>query len=211
MLVQWEVEVVRGQAGDFHARGLPADDRPHLWWFEVESPALVLGSAQDPALVDAAMCSERGVEVVRRRSGGGVVLLMPGEVVWFDLIIPRGHERWDEDIARAAWWVGEAACAAIGDPSLEVHRGPVVRRPWSDLVCFAGLGPGEVTRSGRKVLGLSQRRTRDWIRYQCAAYRRWDPAALVGLLHLPAPTAGELAPLVDTAELTLDGLIAALA
>ena len=48
--------------------------------------------------------------------------------------------------------------------------------------------PGE-----RKVVGISQRRTRRWARFQCAAYVRWDPAALVALLAGPRPSLGELA------------------
>ncbi|MEO7428911.1 MAG: hypothetical protein ABIY48_05965, partial [Acidimicrobiales bacterium] len=64
-----------------------------------------------------------------------------------------------------------------------VHDGPLVRARWSDLVCFAGLGPGELTdAAGRKVLGISQRRTRAGARFQCAALGRWDPSRLVSLL-----------------------------
>ena len=67
------------------------------------------------------------------------------------------------------------------------------RSPWSDVVCFAGLGPGEVrNQAGAKVVGMSQRRTREAARFQCAALARWDPKALVDLL------AGDL----DGAELT---------
>ncbi len=69
--------------------------------------------------------------------------------------------------------------------------------PWSSLVCFAGVGPGEVLVGGRKAVGISQRRTKEWARFQCAAYRRWDPAALVGLLAPPRPTEADLAGLVQ--------------
>lgn len=206
----WEAEIVRGSASAFHARVIPDDIRPTVWWFEVDRPALVLGSAQDASRIDHDECARRGVEVVRRNSGGGAVLLVPGEVAWFDVIIPSSHGRWDHDVSRAAWWVGEAVCTALGDAQLTVHRGAMLRTPWSGDVCFAGIGPGEVTSGGRKVLGLSQRRTRAWLRYQCAVYRRWDPASLVALLRPPAPTAGELEPLVRTAAITLDTLLAAL-
>jgi len=208
--VDWDVDVVRGSARAFHARPVPDGVRPSLWWFEVDRPALVLGSTQQLHHIDLAACEREGVEVVRRNSGGGAVLLVPEDVIWFDVIIPRGHARWNEDISRAAWWVGDAVCAAIGDPALEVHRGPMVRTPWSEVVCFAGLGPGEVVRGNRKVLGLSQRRTRSWIRYQCAIYRRWDAARLVGLLQEPLPPLAELQAAVGTATLTLDALVRAL-
>jgi lipoate-protein ligase A len=75
--------------------------------------------------------------------------------------------------------------AALGAEA-KVHPGPMVTSAWSSLVCFAGLGPGEVTVGGRKAVGISQRRTRDAAGFQCAAYSRWDPAALAALLALPA-------------------------
>ena len=64
--------------------------RVEIWVFDVERPALVLGSTQRPDIVDAEACRRAGVEVVRRRSGGGLVLLEPGNVVWFDVVVPRG-------------------------------------------------------------------------------------------------------------------------
>jgi lipoate-protein ligase A len=62
----------------------------------------------------------------------------------------------------------------------------MVRTEWSDLVCFAGLGPGEVTVDGLKVVGISQRRTRDAARFQCVAYETWDAGALLELLGIDA-------------------------
>lgn len=72
------------------------------------------------------------------------------------------------------------------------------RREWSSLVCFAGLAGGEVTGAGgRKVVGISQRRTRHGSLFQCACLLRWAPADLLSLLALrPADRAraeGDLA------------------
>ncbi len=49
------------------------------------------------------------------------------------------------------------------------------------MVCFAGLGSGEVTIGGAKAVGLSQRRTRTGARFQCTCYRRWHPEPLRAL------------------------------
>ena len=43
---------------------------------------------------------------------------------------------------------------------------------WCPLVCFAGVGPGEVLAGGRKLVGISQRRTRAGARFQCAVHVR---------------------------------------
>ncbi|MGQ0520598.1 MAG: lipoyl protein ligase domain-containing protein [Actinomycetota bacterium] len=129
------------------------------------------------------------IEVVRRRSGGGAVLVEPGRVVWADVVVPAGDPLWQVDVGRAAWWLGEAWAAALADLGLAgaaVHRGGLVRTRWSALVCFAGLGPGEVTVAGRKAVGISQRRTRDGALFQCAVPLAWDPAPLIDLL-VPAP------------------------
>ena len=58
---------------------------------------------------------------------------------------------------------------------------------WSSRVCFAGIGPGEVVGAatdGRKLVGLSQRRTRRGARLQSAVHLRFDPAATTDLLDL---------------------------
>jgi lipoate-protein ligase A len=64
---------------------------------------------------------------------------------------------------------------------------------WSRSVCFAGLGPGEVTVGGRKVVGISQRRRRDGALFQCAALLAWDARATAAALGLPSAAVAELA------------------
>jgi lipoate---protein ligase len=176
----WAVERSAGSAAAFHAREIPAVVSKSVWIHDVSAAALVLGSSQRADIVDDATI--RSIEVVRRRSGGGAVLLIPGEVLWLDVLIPTGDPLWSDDVSRASHWLGDAWVAALGHG--EVHRGPMVRTPWSPLVCFAGVGPGEVTVDSRKLVGISQRRTRAGARFQCAVYSHHDPSALPGLLRL---------------------------
>lgn len=172
----WNVHRARGSATAFHQQDLPPERG--IWIFDADRPALVLGSRQ--ALIDVP-----GIDVVRRRSGGGAVHLDPGGTLWVDVVVPRDDERWDDDVGRATHWLGQAWASAVGDGA-HVHRGPMLHNEWSDLVCFAGLGPGEVTIEGRKVVGISQRRTREAARFQCVAYERWDPSLLAEHLALDA-------------------------
>ncbi len=129
-----------------------------------------------------------GVEVVRRRSGGGAVLVGPGSVVWVDLVVAATDPLWSVDVGRSMWWVGEAwaeALEAAGLGDVSVWKGPMLRTAWSSLVCFAGLGPGEVIDNARrKLVGIAQRRTRHGALFQCACVLRWDPEALLQLLTL---------------------------
>ncbi len=117
------------------------------------------------------------------------MLLLPGEQVWIDVWIPRGDSLWHDDVARGADWVGDTWARALGSfetMELEVHRGGLVARPWSELVCFAGLGPGEVFAGTHKYVGVSQRRTRGWIRVQTMVHRRFRPELSVAALKLTA-------------------------
>ncbi|HEX2274513.1 MAG TPA: hypothetical protein VHG90_11635, partial [Acidimicrobiales bacterium] len=155
---------------------------------EATGPALVLGSTQAMEVADSAAAARAGVAVMRRRSGGGAVLVRPGEVVWVDVFVPAADRLWSPDVGRATHWLGRAWAEALGDVGQAAtwHDGPLVSTPWSSLVCFAGLGPGEVLVGDAKVVGVSQRRTRAGALFQCAALLRWAPRDLVELLALSA-------------------------
>lgn len=186
----WTVRRLRGSAEALHAEPLPDDPARAVWVLDAEAPALVLGSTQGTDLVDAEEAAARGVEVVRRRSGGGAVFIDPAAMAWVDLVVPAGDRLWDDDVGRAARWVGEAwrsALAELGLAPVEVHTGALACGPLGRLVCFGTVGAGEVTLPDRrKVVGISQRRTRTAARFQCAAYTRWDPEPLAALLRLDA-------------------------
>jgi lipoate---protein ligase len=162
----WSVERRAGAAADLHAP----------WPYEVSrskrlvaicaptAPAtLVLGSAQHLA------APSDEVAVVHRPSGGGAVLVAPQAQVWVDVWIPASDPLWDDDIVTSSLWLGETwrdALHALGVRDLEVHEGRLARTSLSDLVCFAGVGPGELIWRGRKLVGISQRRNRHGARFQ---------------------------------------------
>lgn len=176
---------MRADASTLHGVDLPAVAALHR--LDVTRAAVVLGSTQSDDVVDADAVRSRGADLVRRRSGGGVVVLGVDDHLWVDIVVPRDHPLWDDDVARAAWWVGEAWCAALraagvsGD--LDVHRDGPQLRPHERALCFFDLGAGEVTRDGRKLVGVSQRRTRLAARFQCVVYRHFDPAHHLGVLR----------------------------
>jgi lipoate-protein ligase A len=150
-------------------------------------PAVVLGSSQPDTVVDPGALSRLGVEAVRRRSGGGAVTVAPGAQLWVEAWVPRGDALWDDDIVRAGLWFGELwvrALAAAGVGGLSVHRGRATVTAWSGLVCFAGVGPGEVMAGTTKVVGLSQRRTRAGARLHTMAALRWAPGDVLRLLEM---------------------------
>jgi lipoate-protein ligase A len=148
-----------------------------------------LGSSQKDEDVDHAFCAANGIDVVRRRSGGGAVYVHPTESLWIDIVVPRGDALWNDDIGKSMWWIGDwwvALLADAGVVSAQVHRGAFERNDWSDMVCFAGKGSGEVfpqeSHAQQKIVGISQRRTRDYARFQCIAYFQWDAALHAAML-----------------------------
>lgn len=214
----WSVRELQGEASLLHGRDVWASDaaaargKRTLTWCRPARPALVLGSTQAAGVADAAACEAAGVEVARRRTGGGAVLVGPGECVWLDLTIGRDDPLWRDDVSRSFIWLGEAMGRALttvllatgpGDrsappvptlpvPTPVVQTQGVVRNAWSPLVCFAGVSWGEVTVAGRKVVGLAQRRGSGGAWFQAAVLLRWDPPGLASLLAGPRPPLAEL-------------------
>jgi lipoate-protein ligase A len=144
------------------------------------SDAIVLGSTQHLAPSDADAARSLSLPVLRRRSGGGVVVVHGLRPLWLDLYIPADDPLAQRDVARAAFVIGElwqgalTEAAQLSPERLVVHRGALVSSQFSRLVCFAGLGPGEVTIDGRKLVGLSQRRDRAGSWFFTLAYVTFD-------------------------------------
>jgi lipoate-protein ligase A len=101
--------------------------------------------------------------------------------------IPRSDPLWDDDVVTSSLWLGETwrdALVALGVRDLEVHEGRLVRSSLSDLVCFAGVGPGELSWRGRKLVGISQRRTRQGARFQSVSPLERQGDAMLRLFDL---------------------------
>jgi lipoate-protein ligase A len=193
----WQVHNVEHSASEMHSRDLPVERG--IWNVKISKTALVLGSSQTEDVVDLEACAKANVDVVHRRSGGGAVYLAIGEHLWVDVVVPRSDALWSDDVVISSQWIGDAwsrVLTTFGESGLTVHRGGEEPSTWSKLVCFAGVGPGEVLINGNKVVGISQRRTNKAARFQCFVHRRWTPAIFLSLLTVPRPSVEELSELV---------------
>jgi lipoate-protein ligase A len=172
----WQIDRQRGSAREFHTLDPNPVDRRTAWIFEVDAPALALGSSQPESDVERTVADRLGIDVFRRHSGGGAVMMSPGSCVWIDIVLPIDDPLWAPDVSMAPLWLGEvwaSALAGVGAIDPTVHRGAMVRPPMAGVVCFAGLAPGEVSCAG-KTVGISQRRTRSVARFQTIALLEWD-------------------------------------
>lgn len=204
----WTSEAIAADAQTLHATDLPA--RRGVWLMQPSRPAFILGSSQRADDLDAEFCAANGIDVARRRSGGGAVHVDPVESVWIDVVIPRDDVLWVNDVGRAMHFVGHAwhdVLAAVGVTGALVNEGSHVANDWSSTLCVAGRGTGEVfADTGAKIVGISQRRTREFARFQCVAYCAWNIERHLGAIPTlrgnPPRVAGlvSLIPEVDPVE-----------
>lgn len=202
----------RGSSEDLLARctdlldAAGRDGRPRLRWYVPTDGAIVLGRGQRHA-------TEVADHVQLQRPSGGGAVLMDGDLLSLDVVLPTGHP-WlaEDDLGTVFDPIGRAWAAALTDlgvPDVAIHSGPATatrlgpleQRPLAE-VCYASLGRGEVTAAGRKLVGLSQRRRRQGALIQCGIMRRWKPAALIEALGVdPARTA------IERAAVGIDDLV----
>jgi lipoate-protein ligase A len=152
-----------------------------------------VGSTQRDDVVDRAAAAARGLDIARRRSGGGAVLV-DASVVWIDFAIERVDPLWIDDIGASMHWVGELWAGALARFGIDarVHRAKPMMSPLSRTICFCGVGHGEVVVGPRKVVGVSQRRVRAGARFQTMAMTRRDDA-LIDVLRLDDRSAARVA------------------
>ncbi|MDR2390516.1 MAG: hypothetical protein LBE84_02390, partial [Planctomycetota bacterium] len=139
------------------ARDNNPPDRPILAiWHPAEGLCAVIGLSQDPEReLNMAAISRDGVEVIRRQSGGGAVLLGPGTICW-------------EAVASLTWLesAGGAgirnAYAALSYPIAEALRrlGIAISPAGISDLSARGRTAGE---PARKVAGTAQFRKRNTV------------------------------------------------
>lgn len=157
-----------------------------------ESMTLVLGSRQSEHLIDLERAAQRNVEVIRRRSGGGIVLVDPHRSLWIDIEIGADDPRhvaeplgMMEQVGR--WWLAALTTLDCHLPDIWQFVGQSESSSSGELVCFAGHSHGELMQGELKLVGLSQRRTRDGARVQGQLHFADPTDEILGLIRNEAP------------------------
>lgn len=180
-------------------------DTPSLYWYEAAHPAIILGAAQQPAILDRA-AGRPDYEIYKRTSGGAVVLAGPG-FLSLDVALPPGSVLASSDVTQAYKWFGECwidALARLDIPARlvtpdEARQAKLDLEAASEaeklvkLVCFGTLSSYEVASAdGRKLVGLAQVKRRGASLLQAGLHRHWPGAEFARILDLPAAARHDL-------------------
>lgn len=138
---------------------------PTLRFYGWDPPAVSLGRHQpDPDPEARAALAARGIDVVRRPTGGRAVWHgPPAEELTYAVVAPLGEPPLDAGLVEAYRRIHVALAAGLRALGADVDLAPRARtrtRPDSRLACFAARVPHEIGAGGAKLLGSAQRRIR---------------------------------------------------
>lgn len=152
------------------ASGPPAP--PTIRLFGWSPPAISLGHHQpDPSPAEAARMRARGLEWVRRPTGGRAVYHgAPDEELTYSVVAPVGAPELGGGLAQSYRRIHELIAAALSDLGVEATLAPRsptgadartrASGPASRRACFAASVAWEIAVDGRKLVGSAQRRGR---------------------------------------------------
>lgn len=172
----WRIATETGLASDVHAKPMCDIDERTIRFVNVTRSALVLGSNQDVTSIPPELLEQFNAELVVRRSGGGAVFLAPSLQLWANISIPRGDKLFVDDLRKSFLPIGNIFKELLSKYSpgeLCIHEGGLSGGSLAKTICFAGVGPGEITFEGAKILGISQRRSAQGSVFQCTVYSRY--------------------------------------
>jgi lipoate-protein ligase A len=149
-----------GLLAEATAGSVPPVLRLYTW----SPPAVSLGRFQDEASsVNAAVCRERGIDIVRRITGGRAVL--HDQELTYSVISPAGGDLFPNDVLGTYKIIAAALLAGLRDLGIAAemvsrsgrHADRVHLHP-KDPACFSSPSWYEILVRERKIIGSAQRR-----------------------------------------------------
>ncbi|HVP57881.1 MAG TPA: octanoyltransferase [bacterium] len=127
--------------------------RAFLRFYTWAPPALSLGHFEPEAAVDRARAERDGVEIVRRPTGGRIVLHK--EDLTYTVVVPRELRASVLDTYLELARCIVTGLAALG-ATVELARGPLEKSVARAKPCFLSAARHEITYAGRKLVGSAQ-------------------------------------------------------
>lgn len=156
--------------------------QPTLRLYDWSQPAFSFGYFQKISNeIDVTRCEAHGVELVRRMTGGGIVV--HGWDVTYSIVVPHGNGVIPGDISKSYCWIAnrllsgfhriDVPAALQGSEFRESEVGP--------NTCLANPARHDLMLDGKKIAGVSQRRNRVGAVYQGYIALNMPPAEILSL------------------------------
>lgn len=157
----FDLEILDGSPSEFHQSHSDPPNRRIVSVCRPMVSGLVMGSTQLDFIDRLEVAYGHSFEVFRRSSGGGGVVICPGNVIWIDVGLPPHDPMIIHDVTHSFLPIAKAwqdALLQLGVEFPQIHSGGMRRNSDLQNTCFASLGPGEITVDGQKLVGMAQRR-----------------------------------------------------
>jgi lipoyl(octanoyl) transferase len=164
----------------------PSLQQPTLRFYRWDPPCLSLGIGQRFARdVDPAACAARGIDIVRRPTGGRAIL--HDREVTYSLVMAADDPLVDRGtIVRSYLAISEALLAGLRRLGVDPRLAPRPVSPrGTSAACFDQPGEYEITARGRKLVGSAQARRGSVLLQHGSILLHADVAALAAVLRLP--------------------------
>lgn len=134
---------------------------PTLRLYRWSAPTLSIGYSQDRDRdVDRDACRARGIDVIRRVTGGRAVL--HDAEVTYSVVVPAGQSGFGTGLGEAYLKVAAGLVASLRllgvRTAVPAHGPRDLARPSRAAACFATTARHEIAVDGRKLIGSAQRR-----------------------------------------------------
>lgn len=148
------------------------------------APTLSFGRNQQTTGYDAADLARKGIDVVRRPTGGRAILHHREITYSVTAPIPAG-----QSLAAGYAWINELLLVALRSLGVDAEiAARSARAPVPDTnPCFATATPGEITAAGRKLVGSAQYRNDGAMLQHGSILVSDDQSSLAGL-GVPGPS-----------------------
>jgi lipoate-protein ligase A len=131
---------------------------PVLRFYDWEPACLSIGYFQAIAAVNSRECCRRGIDIVRRPTGGNAILHQG--CLTYSVVLPVSSPLVDGGIVPSYRRLSRPFQEALLEFGAPVVPAPASVRPEAGFDCVAAPGPYEITLAGRKIFGSAQTRRR---------------------------------------------------
>ena len=176
---------------------------PTLRFYGWQPPCLSIGYNQSAGEVDVERCRERGVDFVRRPTGGRAVL--HADELTYSVVAPQDEPRVAGGVIESYRRLSQGLIAGLRALGVDVHQALTPTPPsplplsqsregrrGAEAVCFEVPSAYEITVGGRKLVGSAQVRRRGCVLQHGSLPLAGDMARIIDFLRVPEEKREEL-------------------